>query len=169
MKQLIDVKLREFEYSDKNRLVEIANNQNIAKNMNFGFPHPFTLEDAKVFLKKNIDQKVKTIYAILFKGNYVGNIGLFPGKGDSKKTAEIAYFIDQEFWNNGIATKATKLMILYGFDKLELHRIHAGISEYNTSSMKVLEKSGFSKDGIYIKNQITYNHRYSIINPNLNY
>jgi len=172
MDQLSEVRLREFNSNDDSRLVEIANNPNIAKNMNYGFPSPYTLDDAKTLIRNALKSKENKVFAIEYKGSYVGNIGLFLGDGDNIKTAEIAYFIDQQFWSKGIATKAVKLITHYGFDKLELFRIHTGVFEFNTSSMKVLEKSGFTKEGIfkaavYKNNQIINQHRYSIINPNL--
>ena len=84
-----------------------------------------------------------------------------------KKTAEIGYWIGEPFWNKGIATEAVKLITDYGLKELGLVRIHTGIFEYNTASMKVLEKCGYKRDGIFekavIKNgQIWDEYRFSI-------
>jgi len=64
--------------------------------------------------------------------------------------------------------KAIALITHYGFEKLDLIRIHAGVFEYNVSSMKALEKNGYMKDGIFkkaiIKNEKIYDeHRYYIV------
>jgi len=61
---------------------------------------------------------------------------------------------------------AVKLLTQYGFNHLDLVRIHTGVFEYNRASMKVLEKNGYEKDGIFkksiIKNGSIWNeHRYS--------
>ncbi|MEI6122508.1 MAG: GNAT family protein [Bacteroidota bacterium] len=50
-------------------------------------------------------------------------------------------------------------------------RIHTGIFEYNTASMRVLEKCGFECEGIFkkaiFKNHCLWNeHRYAKLNPN---
>ena len=61
---------------------------------------------------------------------------------------------------------AVKLMTEYGFNELGLIRIHTGIFEYNVASMRVLEKNGYEKEGVFkrsvFKNgQIWDEHRYA--------
>ena len=167
-----NVTICEFSENDNIRLVEIANNINIAKNMRDGFPNPYTIADANNFIAKCLSQNPKTTFAIKYNGFYVGNIGLFPGVGDNIKTAEIAYFIDEKYWNKGIASKAIKAIIKYAFETLGLIRMQTGVFEYNISSMKVIEKTGFIKEAIFkaaiYKNKKVFDeHRYSLINQKL--
>jgi len=164
------ITLRKFRKTDVSRLAELANNEKISQNLRDGFPHPYSLSDAKSFIEKCLDQKITTTFAIEYKGEYVGNIGIMTGQDVYRKSAEIGYFIGEKYWNKGIATKAVKLITEYGFTELELMRIYTGIYEYNTASMRVLEKCGFIKEGIFKKaivknNQILDEHRYSKINP----
>ena len=82
-----------------------------------------------------------------------------------QKSAEIGYWIGEPFWGKGIATKAVELITKYGFDELNLNRIYTGVFEYNIVSMKVLEKNGFQKEGIFknavLKNDKVYDeHRF---------
>ena len=165
-----DVELRRFRKTDAVRLAALANNQKISRNLRNGFPHPYGLKDAEVFINKCLEQKITTIFAIVFKGEYVGNIGLMPAEDVYRKSAEIGYFIGEAYWNKGITTKAVNLITDYGFSVLELLRIHTGIFEYNTASMRVLEKCGYRKEGVFqkaiIKNgQVCDEHRYAKINP----
>jgi RimJ/RimL family protein N-acetyltransferase len=89
-----------------------------------------------------------------------------------RRTAEIGYWIAEPFWNKGIATEAVKLITAYGLHQLDFVRIHTGIFEFNPSSMRVLEKCGYKKDGVFEKS-VTKNgrlwdeHRYSIINHSI--
>lgn len=164
-----EVELRKFRNSDAGRLVKLANNKKISQNLRDGFPHPYTLSDAESFIKKCLEQKTITTFAIEYKGEYVGNIGLMIGQDVYRKSAEIGYFIGEEYWNKGITTKAVNLITEFGFKELELIRIHTGIFEFNTSSMRVLEKCGFTKEGIFQKaiyknSKIWDEHRYSKIN-----
>ena len=87
--------------------------------------------------------KAKTIFAIEYQGEYVGNISLSVGTDIYRKSAEIGYFIGEPFWNKGIMTKAVNLITEYGFEKLSIIRIYTGIFDYNKSSQRVLEKCGF--------------------------
>jgi [ribosomal protein S5]-alanine N-acetyltransferase len=68
-----------------------------------------------------------------------GSIAKFVIKND----AEITYWIDRNFWGQGIATRALK-----AFLKIEQTRpIYARVAFDNYGSQKVLEKCGFIKIG----------------------
>ena len=96
-------------------------------------------------------QNQATIFAIEYQGNYVGNISLVMGSDVNRQSAEIGYFIGEPFWNKGIATQAVNLITEFGFKELKIIRIHTGIFDYNKSSQRVLEKCGFTKEGVFQK------------------
>jgi [ribosomal protein S5]-alanine N-acetyltransferase len=144
-----NVKLRRFKESDAQSMAGLANNLNVSKNLTDGFHHPYTLQHAEEFIKRFIDQDPMTVFAIDYQGEYVGNISLSSGTDVHRKSAEIGYFIGEPFWNKGIATTAVNLITEYGFKNLDIVRIHTGIFEYNEASMRVLEKCGFIKEGIF--------------------
>jgi RimJ/RimL family protein N-acetyltransferase len=68
--------------------------------------------------------------------------------------AEIGYWIGEPYWGQGIATKAVELVTEYGFNRLGLERIYSGVFDFNKASQKVLEKSGFTLEGIFKKSVI---------------
>ena len=143
--------LRELTIDDKYRLVEFANNEKISINLRDGFPNPYTLTHAENFLDNVTKQKPTQVFAIEFNGLYVGNIGLHLCSDVYRKSAEIGYLLDEKYWNKGIMTKAVNLICEYGFNELDIVRIHTGVFEYNTASQIVLEKCGFTKEGIFRK------------------
>ena len=150
-------------------MAELSNNEKIARNLRDGFPNPYTLRDAENFIAKFIDLEPVTFFAIEYNGEYAGNISLVPGQDVYRKSAEIGYFLGEPYWNKGIATIAVKLITDYGFNVLGIVRIHTGIFEYNTASMRVLEKCGFEKEGIFKKSIFKHNRlwdevRYAKIN-----
>jgi ribosomal-protein-alanine N-acetyltransferase len=165
-----NIKLRALQLTDAKRLAELANNEKISRNLRDGFPNPYTLADAENFLEKFADQDTVTYFGIEYNGEHVGNISLVPGQDIYRKSAEIGYFIGEPYWNKGIVTTAVNLITEYGFKQLGIIRIHTGVFEYNTASMRVLEKCGFTKDGVFRKsvfkqNKIWNEVRYSKINP----
>lgn len=103
--------------------------------------------------------------------SFVGTINLFQVVRVSLQSAFIGYFIDKACNGKGYATEATKLIVDYAFHTLKLHRIEAGVMPHNIGSIRVLEKSGFHKEGIAKKN-VKINGRWedhqvlAIINPN---
>ncbi|WP_240479831.1 GNAT family N-acetyltransferase [Paenibacillus wynnii] len=48
----------------------------------------------------------------------------------------------------GYGTEAMIHMIRYGFNTLNLHRIHLGVYDFNPRAMHVYEKIGFQREGI---------------------
>ncbi len=47
----------------------------------------------------------------------------------------------------GYGTDATQTLLRYGFEHLDLHRVSAGIVEYNAAARRALEKCGFVQEG----------------------
>jgi RimJ/RimL family protein N-acetyltransferase len=146
--------LRPLRQTDAERLAHLANNEKISRNLRDGFPHPYTEEDAGNFLQKFTNQNPVTFFGIDYNGEYVGNISLVPGQDVYRKSAEIGYFIGESYWNKGIITTAVNLITEYGFNHLDIIRIHTGVFEYNTASMHVLEKCDFVKEGVFRKSVV---------------
>jgi RimJ/RimL family protein N-acetyltransferase len=165
-----NIKLRPLRLTDAARLAELANNEKISRNLRDGFPNPYTFADAEFFLAMFTNQDPTTFFAIEYNGEHVGNISLVPGQDIYRMSAEIGYFIGEPYWNKGIVTTAVNLITEYGFKQLGIIRIHTGIFEYNTASMRVLEKCGYTKDCVFKKSvfkqgKIWDEVRYSKINP----
>jgi len=146
-----DVRIRPLSTKDAPIMAKLANNKNIFDNLREEFPHPYSLADAELFIETFRDQKKSFVFAIVYNEEYVGNIGLVPETDVYRKSAELGYFIGEPYWNKGIATKAIKLICDFGFQNLDIVRIHSGIYEYNKASQRVLEKCGFEKEGIFKK------------------
>ncbi|SMQ64784.1 Protein N-acetyltransferase, RimJ/RimL family [Bacillus sp. OV166] len=104
-------------------------------------------------------------------GLLIGTINLFQVLRGSLQSAFIGYFLDEKHTGKGFTTEAAKLLVKYAFNKLKLHRIEAGVMPHNIGSIRVLEKSGFHKEGIALKN-VKINGKWedhqvlAIINPN---
>lgn len=162
------ITLRSFSDADTQRMAELANNEKIAINLRDGFPFPYTLNDAMNFISKF--KESDTFFAIEWEGVYVGNISLLPLDDVYRKTAEIGYFLGEPYWGKGIMTTAVRCITDFGFRVKHFARIHTGVYEYNPASMRVLEKCGFTLEGIFRKNVLKNNrlwneHRYALLNP----
>lgn len=160
--------LRPLKDEDASALSQLANNKKVWDNMRDILPNPYTIDDAVFFINLTKKENPQMNLAIEYDNAFCGMIGLIPQKDVYRKTAEIGYWLGEPFWNKGIATKAVALITNYGFNELGFIRIHTGVFEYNIRSMKVLEKNGYKKDGVFeksiIKNgKIWDEHRYSKI------
>lgn len=135
--------LREWKRSDAEALAKIANNKKIWDNVRDRLPHPYTLKDAHEWLDLVKAQKVNTTFCIEADGKLAGSIGIVLRDDVYRKTAEIGYFVGEEYWGKGIATEAIRQMMDYVKKEFDVVRVFAEVFEYNKASMKVLEKNGF--------------------------
>ncbi|MCA0970220.1 GNAT family N-acetyltransferase [Halobacillus litoralis] len=93
-------------------------------------------------------------YGIFLNGEnrLIGTINLFHVMRGPLQSAFIGYFLDRRENGRGYTTEAVGLLETFAFEKLGLHRIEAGVMPHNQGSIRVLEKSGFQREGLARKN-----------------
>ena len=147
MKEFI---LREWKSDDAESVAQAANNEKIAANLRNSFPYPYTLEDAKWYvedcIKRGEDKQITK--AIEIDGRAVGSIGIFVQDDVYEKSAELGYWLSEEYWKQGIMSEAVKQICREAFEKFDIVRIYAEPFEHNMGSRGVLEKAGFTCEGI---------------------
>ena len=102
-------RVREWAKADAEALTEHANNINVARNLRDRFPHPYTLKDARAFLRHAVAANDPTNLAIEADGAAVGAIGYVPGRDVERFSAEIGYWLGESLWGRGIRTRITGL------------------------------------------------------------
>lgn len=142
-KKRMDFKLRKWIETDLDSLVKSANNINVAKWLTNAFPHPYTEEDGKAYLSMIANENPIKVFAIEVNGKAVGSIGIFPQSDIHEKSAEMGYWLAEEYWGQGIMTKAIQDIVDYGFRTFDIVRIFARPFSTNLKSQRVLEKAGF--------------------------
>ncbi|MFT8323124.1 MAG: GNAT family protein [Bacillus sp. (in: firmicutes)] len=172
------VYLKLFELSDAENLLKLQlHNKDFFEQFSMERPsNYYSLENQKNLIKNwELSSQEDSIYQFgIFQketNQLLGTINLFQVTRGSLQSAIIGYFLDLEQNGKGYASEAVKLLIEYAFNTLKLHRIEAGVMPHNIGSIKVLEKSGFHKEGIAKKN-VKINGKWedhqvlAIINPN---
>lgn len=103
----------------------------------------------------------------------IGFMILFPGEGEDRCRATIGYALAAEYWGRGIATRAVEMAVLEGFREFpHFVRIQGLVLIENKASQRVLEKLGFTKEGIlrkytYNKGEVRDLIMYSILSSDL--
>ncbi|MCU9613024.1 GNAT family N-acetyltransferase [Caldibacillus lycopersici] len=168
--------LRPLTYEDAADLLQLQC-QNKAFFQRFAMVRPssfYTLEHQQSLIKQweqNMQNDVEYSFGIFHEHKLIGTISLFQVFRGSLQSAFIGYFVDKNYNGRGFGTEAVQLMVDYAFETLHLHRIEAGVMPHNIGSIRVLEKSGFHKEGLAIKN-VNINGKWedhqvlAIINPN---
>ncbi len=155
----MDFKLRPWALSDLESLVKYGDNPRIASNMSDQFPHPYTTDKARAFIKHAMSEAPPRILAIEVEGEAAGGIGIHPQSGIHRKNAELGYWLGEPFWGKGIITAAIRQMADYGFRHWDIDRIFARPFGKNTASRRALEKAGFSMEA-RLKKTILKNGEY---------
>ncbi|MDR0749173.1 MAG: GNAT family N-acetyltransferase [Tannerellaceae bacterium] len=142
--------LREWQLSDAASLAENANNIHIWNNVRDYFPHPYSEEDGKQFIRMVSGKPwPATEMAIVINGKAVGGTGIVLKTGVERIGAEIGYWLGEKYWNRGIMTGAVKETVSYAFLHFpELRKIYATTFDFNIASQRVLQKAGFEREGI---------------------
>lgn len=138
----IEFQLREWRQSDKHSMVEYANNHNIAKWLTNQFPYPYTAKDADDYLSMIQNDHPTRVFAITVNDKAIGSIGIFPQSDIHEKSAEIGYWLAEEYWGKGIMSRAIREIVNYGFNTFDIIRIYARPFSTNIGSQKALEKAG---------------------------
>ncbi|MFZ0369997.1 MAG: GNAT family protein [Halobacillus sp.] len=91
-------------------------------------------------------------------------------KSEANKQGEISYIVHPGFPGKGLATELAGMLIEYGFNKHNLHRIYATCDVRNVASSRVLEKNAMKKEGclhedVLVDNQWRDSYLYAILEP----
>jgi [ribosomal protein S5]-alanine N-acetyltransferase len=153
--------LRTPSLSDAGAIAKHANDRNVWINLRDAMPHPYTLDDARQWLGSTIDQDPVSLFAIDLDGEAIGTISLVLGTDIERRSAELGYWVGSAYWGRGIATAAVLRICKYAFDDLHLLRVFATPMTGNAPSKRVLEKAGFTLEGImrscYVKDDTIVN------------
>lgn len=150
------VALREWRIPDAERLSALLNNPRIHDNLRDGLPYPYTVADGEEFIRAMLAAEPDTQYAwaVCVDGEVVGSIGAFRQENIHRLTAEMGYYVNEAFWGRGVATEAVKLACSYIFGHTDIIRIYAEPFADNAASCCVLEKAGFTLEGVMRNNAV---------------
>ena len=142
--------LRPFSKSDADDVCRMAGSRKIAEFIP-NMPHPYEPGMAEAWIATHDDaweKRTGVQFAIALKqtAELIGTIGLI-GIHATDRCAELGYWIGEDHWGSGYASEAARRVVQYGFEDLDLLRVHAAAFARNTTSHKVLENAGMQHEG----------------------
>lgn len=149
-------KIRKWALSDAKELAAALSNKKVQDNLRDGLPYPYTEQDGTDYISAMLsaDENETFAFAITVNEKVAGSIGIFRQGNIHRQTAELGYYIAEEYWGRGIMTEAVKQICGYVFDKSDMIRIYAEPFAYNAASCRVLEKAGFQYEGTLRSNAV---------------
>ena len=140
--------LRAWRDSDAAALAEHANNPKVWRNMSDRFPQPYTRAIAEHWVRQGHVDFGGDNWAIAFDDAAVGGCGIQQEEGQFRCNAEIGYWLAQTHWGCGIATRVARALAERALHDPEVTRVFAPVHAGNAASMRVLQKSGFVREGL---------------------
>lgn len=140
--------IRQWEVTDSDVLVEIANQRHV----NSWLPDWLNCREwvtpwiQMVKRHYTIDNPITNFLSwavVLFEsGQVIGQINIGSDSFEGKEVG-IGYFIDEHYCNCGYATEAAATLIEHTFRKYGFDHLAATVQPYNYASIAVVEKMGF--------------------------
>lgn len=86
----------------------------------------------------------------------------------TRRCAGVGYWVRRTAWSHGYATEAADAALTHAFRTLLLHRVEALVALANKSSQRVVEKLGFTREGIareaeFIDGRFLDHYQYSLL------
>ncbi|MDL2224707.1 GNAT family N-acetyltransferase [Eubacteriales bacterium OttesenSCG-928-M02] len=148
--------IRPWRLTDAGDIARALNNKRIQDNLRDGLPFPYTEADGLDYIRHALDAPADSQYlwAIHVDDVAVGSIGIHRKENIHYRTAELGYYLAEAHWGKGIVTAAVKEACDTVFAQTDMLRIFAEPFAHNTASRRVLEKAGFTLEGILQKNAV---------------
>lgn len=110
---------------------------------------PVTKEQEEAWFESVSKAKNSHVFAIhaLADNRLIGNCGL--EEIDPKNRSAIFGIVigEKDYWGRGYGTDATRTLLRFAFDELNLHRVELHVFAFNERAVKAYQKAGFQEEG----------------------
>jgi ribosomal-protein-alanine N-acetyltransferase len=119
-----------------------------------GFPAPADRRAAEKELRAYVldlfERREGVRWGICLAGSdeLIGSIGFYRWTDGPPAQAELGYDLAPDHWGAGLMGEALAAVLAFGFESMALDRVIATVMVRNDRSMHVLERAGFTRDGL---------------------
>ncbi|MBQ1763726.1 MAG: GNAT family N-acetyltransferase [Aquincola sp.] len=142
------VRLRPLRFADLVRWSEYLNNSQVYEHTSWNHPTP---DELAPYLggEASTDPSARLRLAIAWRDSdrLAGTIG-FHTVSPANRSAELAYELHPGAWGQGIASDMVAAMVTWAHAQASVLRVQATVLESNARSARVLERYGFSLEGL---------------------
>lgn len=162
------VGVRQWRDSDAASLAHHADNRNVWDKLRNRVPHPYTLGDARCWIRPANPQErmagsgewdsevgapkgplVRADHAITVDDVAVGSIGLRFGADVYVRSTELGYWLGEEYWGKGVMSQVAPAYVKWVWETFQfLVRLNGAVVQSNVASRKVLIRAGFHVEGM---------------------
>jgi len=141
------VYLRPMKAGDENLVARLENHPDPREELFYALPST-ALQQAERLLKLHEDPAAFTLVICRRENREgIGQVSLVRIDWVGRMATYYIGIADKTHWGRGYGSEATRLMVDYAFDTLNLNRIQLHVSSENKRAIKVYEKIGFKQEG----------------------
>lgn len=137
--------LRNFTLQDLDAVHAYAADPLVCRHVDWG---PNSRADTEAFINEAMASAPGALNLAVILDNEVIGAGAVWATNGQHACGELGYVLNSACWGRGYATVVAGFLLELGFGALELQRIEATCAPENAASRRVLEKSGFSYEGL---------------------
>jgi RimJ/RimL family protein N-acetyltransferase len=121
------------------------------KYYDYVLPVPQSKEEVDKTFKYYETNESSKVFSIKLKENnkIIGIAGFDDIVKDNKVSTLFIGIGDKNLRGQGFGKEAINLLLKYGFEKLDFHRIQLNVLQFNQTAINMYEKAGFVKEGTY--------------------
>jgi RimJ/RimL family protein N-acetyltransferase len=139
------VVLRALEATDAERCHAWINDPEVTQFLHMRYPVSLMAEEKWVSQERDPLKELELAIEIA-QGVHIGNCAL-RGAGAVDRSAELGIVIgEKQCWGRGYGTDAMLTLCAFGFNEMNLHRIHLSVYEFNPRAIACYEKCGFQHE-----------------------
>ncbi len=144
---------RHFQRSDARELALLLNDFDVYKT-SLNLSYPFTADDAlRLITSGQAQQETYLVDSLAVvdkdRGGLVGFLRLTYSY--FHRHAELGYVIGRSFRGHGYGTEAVGASVLYLFSMKHFHRVYCRQLGRNPASERIMEKTGFTCEGVLVR------------------
>ncbi|MHA6251590.1 GNAT family N-acetyltransferase [Oceanobacillus sp. CAU 1775] len=138
------LQLRPLEKEDLEFIYQMRTNPDV---MDYWFKEPYaTMESLKKWYEAGQDSDLHRHFILYHLKEKIGYLALY-NINNRHRNAEFAIMFDPLQQGKGYATKATRMIVDYGFNQLNLRKLYLFVDKSNEKAAHIYEKVGFQIEG----------------------
>jgi ribosomal-protein-alanine N-acetyltransferase len=126
-------------------------------------PLAVSVEEAKEQITQQLQAQAEgkiVVWAIADLNDVlIGIAGFWRMQLEHQRT-EVGYLLDEPYHGQGLGSEALKVILAYGFQNMNLHKIEADVDPDNLASLRMLQRFGFKQEALFRENRLFNNQFY---------
>lgn len=146
--------LRPYTQGDAPEVQRLASDRRVA-GPTAAIPHPYPEGAAQAWIATNADlfssgRGVSYAITLQSTSQLVGTVSLLD-VSSAHTRAEVGYWVGFDYWGQGYCAEALACLLDFGLGHFAITRFVGRCAASNLASAKVLEKCGFSREGVQVE------------------